>query len=146
MLGSPCKLASRPLGPSAHFFPHLNQRLNSARRRNFVAVQPALVVGTVIGVLHSSHAHGRKLLSEISKLCGGELVVHGASVACFALSSPSALTNYGPRRIVAGNTAVYVNYKGRRLLTLDRAQRLKNLRDRLDLHDELVRTLKEVPI
>jgi len=73
-------VGSSPLGPSPHFPPRLNQGLNRARRRDFVAVELAPRVGAPIGVHHCGDAHRGELLSQLSKLGCGELVVYGVSL------------------------------------------------------------------
>jgi hypothetical protein len=46
-----------------------------ARADGTLSLSSALEIGAAIGVLDGGHAHGRKLLSEVSKLRGGEFSI-----------------------------------------------------------------------
>jgi hypothetical protein len=62
-------LRADPLGPSPQLFSRLHERLNGARRGDFVAVELALEIGTLIGVSLTLVAHHGELLPTLGGAC-----------------------------------------------------------------------------
>jgi len=93
---------------SPHLLPRLHKRLNRARRRNFIAFEPALEIGASIGIHHGGDAHRREPPSQLRKLDLGELVLHAESPQ-FALSSPTSVKPL-PEVAYVGFSPVFRNF------------------------------------